>query len=374
MSMETYVKTRRHPALPAPSRQTGFIGWMRRNLFSSAGNTITTLVCAAIIALTVPPFFNWAVLDAVWYASDGSLCRAEGAGACWAFVEAKFGQFIYGRYPAEEIWRPNLILLLFFLNLAAVLTPRMPYKGWLAATLLFIFPMFAWGVLHGGKFGLSVVETSDWGGLLLTLVIALSGILASLPLGILLALGRRSKLPVIRTLSVLFIEFWRGVPLVTVLFMASVMLPLFLPEGVTFDLLLRAIIGVALFASAYMAEVVRGGLQAVPAGQYEAAKALGLSYWQMMGLIVLPQALRVVIPGIVNTFIGLFKDTTLVLIIGLFDFLGIIRANFTDANWASPNTAATGYVFAAFIFWMFCFAMSRYSLYMEKQLSQGERR
>ncbi|MGK2739668.1 amino acid ABC transporter permease [Tepidicaulis sp. LMO-SS28] len=373
MSETILVRTERHPDLPPPARKQGIYGWARANLFSTPGNAALTLACLALILLTVPPFIDWAFFRAVWNAPDGTLCRVEGAGACWAFIEAKFGQFIYGRYPRDELWRPNLVLALFFLNLVPLFFPRLPYKGWIAATLLFIYPMLAWGILHGGKFGLSMVETTEWGGLLITLVIAVSGILASLPLGILLALGRRSKLPAVRVICILFIEFWRGVPLVTVLFMASVMLPLFLPSGVTFDLLLRALIGVALFASAYMAEVVRGGLQAVPGGQYEAARALGLSYWQMMSLIVLPQALRTVIPGIVNTFIGLFKDTTLVLIIGLFDFLGIIRANFTDAAWASPGTAATGYVFAAFVYWIFCFSMSRYSLRMERQLGQGSR-
>jgi len=223
-------------------------------------------------------------------------------------------------------------------------------------------------------FGLQPVETSLWGGLLVTLVVAVTGIVASLPLGILLALGRRSKMPIVRTFCIAFIELWRGVPLITVLFMASVMLPLFLPPGANFDKLMRALIGVALFASAYMAEVVRGGLQAIPKGQYEAAHALGLGYWQTMRLIILPQALKMVIPGIVNTFIGLFKDTSLVYIIGLFDLLGIVRLNFTDTNWASWQTPATGLVFAAFIFWLFCFGMSRYSQFMERRLNTGHKR
>jgi general L-amino acid transport system permease protein len=222
--------------------------------------------------------------------------------------------------------------------------------------------------------GLPVVETSQWGGLLVTLIVAITGIVASLPIGILLALGRRSKMPAIRLLSVTFIEMVRGVPLITVLFMASVMLPLFLPSGVNFDKLLRALVGVALFSSAYMAEVVRGGLQAIPKGQYEAARALGLTYWIMMVFIVLPQALRIVIPGIVNTFIGLFKDTTLVSIVGLFDLLGIIQAGFADQKWVSPMTAPTGYLGAALIFFIFCFAMSRYSMYMERRLATGYRR
>jgi len=221
---------------------------------------------------------------------------------------------------------------------------------------------------------LPVVETSVWGGLLVTLVVAIAGIVASLPLGILLALGRRSQLPAVRILSVGFIEFWRGVPLITVLFMSSVMLPLFLPDGVEFNKLLRALIGVALFASAYMAEVVRGGLQAISKGQYEGADSLGLSYGQKMRLIVMPQALTLVIPGIVNTFIGLFKDTTLVLIIGIFDLLGAVQATNTDANWATPVQQPTGYFIAALIFWIFCFGMSRYSMFMENKLRRGHAR
>jgi len=221
---------------------------------------------------------------------------------------------------------------------------------------------------------LPYVETPKWGGLMLTLVVALTGIVASLPLGIVLALGRRSNMPIIRSISIVFIEFWRGVPLITVLFMATVMFPLFLPEGVTFNQLLRALIGVALFSAAYMAEVVRGGLQAIPKGQYEAADALGLSYWKSMRLIILPQALKIVIPGIVNTFIGLFKDTTLVSIIGLFDLLGIVQAGLTDQKWLAPNVPYTGYVFAALVFWVFCYGMSRYSQFMERKLDTGHKR
>ncbi|MGB7433412.1 MAG: amino acid ABC transporter permease, partial [Ahrensia sp.] len=215
--------------------------------------------------------------------------------------------------------------------------------------------------------------TEVWGGLLVTMVIAVTGIAASLPIGILLALGRRSQMPIVKFVCVVFIEFWRGVPLITVLFMSSVMLPLFLPEGVSFDKLLRALIGVALFSSAYMAEVVRGGLQALPKGQYEGAMALGLNWGQMTRMIILPQALKLVIPGIVNTFIGLFKDTTLVLIIGLFDFLGTIRASTSDPTWSTPVQSMTGLTFAAFVYFIFCYAMSRYSMYMERRLDTGHK-
>jgi general L-amino acid transport system permease protein len=229
-------------------------------------------------------------------------------------------------------------------------------------------------VLVSIDLGLEPVETSQWGGLLVTLVVAATGIVFSLPLGVLLALGRRSTMPIVRLFSIVFIEVWRGVPLITVLFMASFMLPLFMPEGVNFDKLLRALVGVSLFSAAYMAETVRGGLQAIPKGQYEAAQALGLSYWRMMGLIILPQALKIVIPGIVNNFIGLFKDTTLVAIVSLFDLLGIVNSGMQDAKWASPQTAPTGYFVAATIFWIFCFGMSRYSIFMERRLATGHKR
>ncbi len=229
-------------------------------------------------------------------------------------------------------------------------------------------------VLLGVDLGMQPVRTDQWGGLLVTLVIAVTGIAASLPLGIVLALGRRSTMPIVRAVSVGFIEFWRGVPLISVLFMSSVMLPLFLPEGVTFDKLLRALIGVALFSAAYMAEIVRGGLQAIGKGQYEGADAVGLTYWQKMQLVVLPQALKHVIPGIVGSFIALFKDTTLVLIIGLFDFLGQIQSSFTDPTWLSPVQATTAYFFAALVYWVFCFGMSRYSIYTERRLDTGHRK
>ncbi len=253
-----------------------------------------------------------------------------------------------------------------FLAFGLITLNRATVKAWVAFLLIFIYPFIAFYLWSGDGFGLEYVETPRWGGLFLTLVVAGTGIAASLPIGIVFALGRRSNMPAIRTVSIAFIELWRGVPLITVLFMSSVMLPLFLPEGVNFDKLLRALIGVALFSSAYMAEVVRGGLQAIPRGQYEAAGAMGLGYWQMMRLIILPQALKIVIPGIVNTFIGLFKDTTLVLIIGLFDLLGAVQLGLTDSKWLGMSTE--GYVFTAAVFWVFCFSMSRYSMYVERKL------
>lgn len=367
---------------PPPSVH-GIMHWLRVNLFATPLNMATSLITLFALVWFLPPMIDWLFVNAVWSGPNREVCLtvAQGgiqpdgwSGACWAFVNAKFQQFIYGRYPFEERWRVNLTGLLFVVLLAPLLIPKVPRKIINAILFFIVFPIVAYFLLVGGWFGLPYVETPLWGGLLVTLVLSFVGIAVSLPLGIVLALGRRSQLPVIKSISIIFIEMVRGVPLVTVLFMASVMLPLFLPPGITFDKLLRALIGVALFASAYMAEVVRGGLQAIPRGQYEGADALGLSYWQKTGLIVLPQALKLVIPGIVNTFIGLFKDTSLVYIIGMFDLLGIVRQNFSDANWASPQTPMSGLIFAGFVFWIFCFAMSRYSLFMERRLETGHRR
>lgn len=359
-----------HPDMPPPPTTVGAIGWLRHNLFSSPINTLLTIATLALLGVALPPIIQWMFIQADWVGDSREACNS--GGACWVFVNARFEQFIYGFYPEAERWRVNYTGLLLLLLLAWLVIPRLPLKKWVAIFTVLVYPVMAYFLLYGGTFGLKIVETSLWGGLMLTLVIAIVGITASLPLGILLALGRRSDMPLVRAVCVVFIEFWRGVPLITVLFMASVMLPLFLPEGVNFDKLLRALIGIMLFSAAYMAEVVRGGLQAIPKGQYEAAAALGLGYWKMMGLIILPQALKLVIPGIVNTFIGLFKDTTLVLIIGLFDFLGIIQAASTDPKWL--GYAIEGYVFAAVIYWIFCFGMSQYSQNLERKLATGHKR
>ncbi|MEM0900590.1 MAG: amino acid ABC transporter permease [Pseudomonadota bacterium] len=423
----------------APVSSAGPLGWIRSNLFPNARQSLLTLVCLYLLYLIVPPLVNFLFTQAIWVGNDRTVCATEVQGgvrepgwfgACWAYVDAYFNQFIYGRYPDEEQWRVNLTALLFFGGLIPLLIPTLPYKRENIVFVAIVFPIAALILLTGGNlavngaylplgiiaaisfgviyafakgsesdpgpglkttaiifaglfvavfllgfdFGLKRVETESWGGLLVTMVIAVVGIAASLPVGIALALGRRSSMPIVKFVCVVFIEFWRGVPLITVLFMSSVMLPLFLPEGVSFDKLLRALIGVALFSSAYMAEVVRGGLQALPKGQYEGAMALGLNWFQMTRMIVLPQALKLVIPGIVNTFIGLFKDTTLVLIIGLFDFLGQIRASTTDPVWASPVQNMTGLTFAAIVYFIFCYAMSRYSMYMERRLDTGHKR
>lgn len=347
----------------APVNRVSASEWMRQNLFSSPLNVLLTLLGLWLLWLVLPPALQWLWFSADFFGSSRADCGGEGA--CWVFVRAHFTQFLYGFYPVEARWRVNLGLGLLPLLTLPLLFSRLREfrRSW--AVALVVYPFLAAWLFHGGL-GLPVVETSRWGGLFLTIVIAGSGMVAALPLGILLALGRRSELPVVRAVCTVFIEFWRGVPLITVLFMASVMLPLFMPAGVSLDKLLRALIGVALFAGAYMAEVIRGGLQGVPQGQYEAARALGLSYWQQTRLIVLPQALKMVIPGIVNVFIALFKDTSLVLIIGLFDLLGIVQAAVTNPDWL--GFVLEGYVFAAAVFWVFCYGMSRISQRLERRL------
>ncbi len=363
---------RAQPFVPSdvPSR---IAAWMRTNLFATWFDTALTLVGALIATWLVAAVVDWAILSATFTGTSGKDCGS--AGACWPFVWAKMKVFMYGRYPESELWRVNLTYALGLAGLIPLMLPGVPGKLWLSVYMLLVFPVLAYFLLTGGLPGLPVVPTDLWGGLLVTLVVACVGIAASFPLAILLALARRSDLPLIKWSAIAFIEIVRGVPLVTVLFFASVMLPLFLPEGVTLDKLLRALVGVALFSAAYLAEVIRGGLQAIPRGQYEAADALGLSPARKMGLVILPQALKIVIPGIVNSFIALFKDTSLVLIIGLFDLLGAVQqAVASDAHWFSPQTAVTGYVFAGLVFWAISFGMSRYSAWLEKHLSAGDRR
>jgi general L-amino acid transport system permease protein len=378
----TYIRQEMLAPLPPPTSDGSIIGWVRKNLLATPKDIVLTILGLAVLALILPGAINFLFLDAAWFGTDRAVCatiaqsgiQPDGwKGACWAFVESRFSQFIFGRYPLDERWRVVLVAVMFIALLVPLLIPKAPRKGLNALLLFIVFPVVAFFLLHGG-FGLAIVETPLWGGLMVTLILSFVGIAVSLPLGILLALGRRSDMPVIKMICVVFIEVVRGVPLITVLFMANVMLPLFMPTGWTIDNFLRALVGVSLFASAYMAEVVRGGLQAIPKGQYEGADSLGLSYWQKTRLIILPQAIKLVIPGIVNTFIGLFKDTSLVSIIGMFDLLGIVRLNFTDASWATPVTPLTGLIFAGFVFWIFCFGMSRYSAFMERHLDTGHKR
>jgi general L-amino acid transport system permease protein len=369
-----FVRTEDAKTLPPPANEFGFWALMRRRFFPSILSSIVTIVLGALLLLVVWKIGRWALVDAVWTGDNREVCAAPGAGACWPFVNARYMQWIYGFYPADQRWRVNIVYLLGTLTLLPLLIPSAPFKVWNAIAFFLVYPVITYFLLIGGVFGLEVVETSQWGGLLVTLVLSVTGIVFSLPAGILLALGRQSRLPVVRWLSIAFIETVRGVPLITVLFMASVMFPLFMPPGVNFDKLLKALVGVSLFSAAYMAEEVRGGLQAVSKGQYEAAQSLGLSYWKMMGLIIMPQALKIVIPGIVNNFIGLFKDTSLVTVIGLFDLLNMVQAGFNDAVWASPQTGNTGYFSLALIYWAFCFAMSRYAIFVERRLDSGHKR
>lgn len=484
----------------APVVTTGVIGFARQRLFNSPLNIMMTVVSALLLWLILVPLVRFLFIDAVWQGSDRNACLEANAGhvvgACWPFIQAKFDQFVYGFYPADQRWRVNLTFVLGALLLLPLLIPRAPAKALNSGLFFAAYPVIGFFLLRGGGLkgfavhwiadlgsglassfqdagrqftdygaslaggigqavalvgkalaafgqglgwlvwplewlrdfterfhsplwadlvataiivsllifffgggfrngwrallkcvaifagiaimiavmgldggGLPIVDTRSWGGLLVTLVVSVTGIVASMPVGMALALGRRSTIPLIRVFSIAFIEFWRGVPLITVLFFATYMLPLFLPGNFTIDGLVRVLIGIALFAGAYNAEVIRGGLQAVPRGQPEAASALGLSYWKSTGLILMPQALRHVIPGLVNSFIALFKDTTLVLIVAIFDLLGQLRASFADPNWATPTTLFTGFAFTGIIYFVFCFAMSRYSMFVERRLN-----
>ncbi|HTO67344.1 MAG TPA: amino acid ABC transporter permease [Bradyrhizobium sp.] len=363
-----------HPDEPPPRLEVGVLGWLRKNLFSSVTNAILTLLGLYLLYLIIPPVVDWAIINAHWEAgTNNAECSRTDipAGACWTMIRARFGILMYGFYPSEERWRVDLTFMLQFAAIAALLIEGFPFKKHCAIFLFVIYPFVAIYLLLGGA-GIALVETSQWGGLMLNLVLATTGIVASLPIGILLALGRRSRLPIIRILSVAFIEFVRGVPLITVLFMASVVFPLFMPEGVNFNKLLRVVVGIALFSAAYLAEVIRGGLQAIPKGQYEGAMALGLNYWKTNALVILPQALRISIPGIVNSFIGLFMDTTLVVIVGQIELLGMAQSSARDPNWL--GTINTALAFVSVVFFVFCFSMSRYSQYLERKLYTGHRR
>lgn len=342
------------------------IDWLRRNLFSSLGNTALTLIVLAFLALTVPPFVEWAITDATISGASKSACTGDGA--CWTFIRVRLPLFFYGRYPPGEIWRVNLAALFLVAFAIPVLREKSKRRGRWLLLLLTVFPAIAGLLLVGGVPGLSYVDTNLWGGLMLDVVIAFVVVAGSLLFGIFLALGRRSQLPIVRLLSVGFIEFWRGVPLLTVLFMSAVMVPLFLPNGFSIDRLIRALIALTLFNAAYMAETVRGGLQGVVMGQEEAAYSVGLRWWQVQVFIVLPQALRNVVPGIVNNIVDLFKDTTLVTIIGLSDLLGVVSQALKDPAWL--GLAKEGYVFAMLVFFVCCFAMSTYSRRVERRLAR----
>ncbi len=377
-SQQSYIRRALLEPEPPPLANVDVLARTRARLFGGAFNTILTLLGAVIVVALVWPTVKFLFIDAVWTVSSRLDCLPQAlgreVGACWPFIGAKFSQFMYGFYPASEQWRVDFTYALGAVLLVPLLIPSAPSKALNAVVFFGLFPVIAFFLLIGGAFGLPHVETRLWGGLLVTLVISFTGIISSLPLGILLALGRRSEFPVVRTVCVIFIEFWRGVPLITVLFFATYMLPFFLPSDWRIDGLARVLVGVVLFAAAYMAEVVRGGLQAIPRGQFEGAMALGLGYWRIMALVILPQALRLVIPGIVNSFIALFKDTTLVLIVAIFDLLGQLRAAFADPSWATPVTLFTGFAFAGAIYFVGSFGMSRYALFVERRSNIGRLR
>jgi general L-amino acid transport system permease protein len=370
-----FVRVRPEPLDPPPTFSLGALAWARANLFSSLGSSLTTFVFVALAAWLLPPLFRWATVNAVWSASDGALCRQNQDGACWAFVAAKLDYLRFGSYPFAERWRVDVVEALGAGLIAWLLWQSAPKRAWGALLFFVVYPIAAFFLLRGSPtFGLPVVDTLLWGGIFVSLLTALVGIVFSLPLGVLLALGRRSELPAVRLASVLFIEFVRGVPFITVLFMANTMLPLFLPEAWTPDRFLRPLVGIALFSAAYMAEEVRGGLQLLNRGQYEGAMALGLNYPRMMALVILPQALTMVIPGIVNNFVGLFMDTTLVSIVGVTDFLEAMNNAFKDPVWSGPTIMATGYVFAGMFYFVFCYGMARYSATVERTLAKGRKR
>jgi general L-amino acid transport system permease protein len=427
MTDNALLSTERRDLAP-PATDTGALGWARKNLFSSWGNAITTVVLIFIVCWFLSGFLNWAVLTAVWTGDSGQACR--GHGACWAIIHEKYRYIFFGSFPYEQHWRPLFAVIAMLTMLITSADRRMWNKRLIAiwavgsfVSLLLMFGEFdvgaslifavalivgaagaavrgavgspvevnAWralaaiglvglvlrivGVLPGFSLPIhafSYVETGLWGGLPVTIILATYGLLFAFPLGILLALGRRAHLPLIKGLCVGFIELIRGVPLISLLIMASVMLPLFLPTGMTIDKFLRALVAVTLFAAAYIAEIIRGGLQSLPKGQFEAADAMGLNYFQKTVLIILPQAIRVVIPPLINTFIGFFKDTSLVLIIGIFDFLNTAKQSLVDPKWAGFPSEV--YLFAAFVYFCFCFSMSRYSKYLEVELNKGTRR
>jgi general L-amino acid transport system permease protein len=355
---------------PAPNRTDGPVAWLRHNLFSDIKTSLATVIIGGLLLWYLPGLLNWALFSASWR-PDFDACRADGVGACWGVVAAKYRLILLGRYPFDEQWRPVLATALM-VGLLVASCMRIFWHRWLAALWAAVL-VAVFTLMYGGKFGLSVVETDRWGGLPLTIMLSSLSIVMAFPIALLVALGKRSRMPAIRSFCVIYIELIRGVPLISVLFMASFMFPLFMPQGVSIDVLIRVLAGITLFAAAYMAEVIRGGLQAIPKGQIEAAATLGLSYWQTQRKIVLPQALAMVVPGIMNNFISIFKDTSLVTIVSLYELTGAMGlALNSDADWRPFKVEA--YLFIALIYFSFCFAMSRYSLWVEKQVNKSKLR
>lgn len=356
---------------PSPVKLSGPVVWMRRNLFADWRSTLATLIFGGLLLWVLPGLLSWMVGSAV-FAADPNACQAaRGVGACWGVITEKYRVILFGRYPFEEQWRP-LVATVLVIGGLVISCMRFFWKRWLLLVWIAILGAF-FTLMGGGVAGLPEVRTDQWGGLPLTIMLAVVSLFLAFPLAVLVALGRRAKLPAIRTICILYVELVRGVPLISVLFMASFMFPLFVPQGVTVDVLVRVIAGLTLFIAAYMAETVRGGLQAVPKGQFEAADSLGLGYWQTQRLIVLPQALSLVVPSIMNTFISLFKDTSLVTIVSLYELTGALSlALNSDVEWRPFKLEA--YFFITLIYFAGCFAMSRYSLWVEKQLSASKAR
>ncbi len=335
------------------------------NFNSSNFNAVLTLLVIFTLIKYIPPLLNWFIFDADFIGNKKEDCT--GGGACWVFIKVWLNRFVYGMYPDAEQWRINTAFLLLFGLVGSSFFAPSKLKKYLLIFLLFVYPIIGLKLISGGDFGLKYVETGAWGGLSLTFIVSAFALILCFPVGMFLALGRRSNLPAIRYSSIGFIELWRGVPLITVLFMSAVMFPMFLPDGTYVDKLIRVLIAITLFEAAYMAEVIRGGLQALPKGQYEAAKSLGMGYWRMHFLIILPQALKLVIPGIANTFLALVKDTPLIFVVGLLELAGMVNLAKTNPKWL--GMAMEGYVFAGLVFWVICYAMSRYSQNLEKKLS-----
>ena len=373
VEVKTYEKI---GARAVPKNQIGVINWIRENLLSSKSAVLLSILALFFLYGFLPPLFAWLFTDATWVGDAQQMCDREGA--CWIFIKAKFYQFMYGFYPANVVWRVNLVFFLYPILVLPFFIKRIPirFKLYFFVFAFIVYPILGYMVIsgfsgtpciRGAEQGLCYVPTHKWGGLMVTLIMTYVGILGSFPIGVIVGLGRASKLKLVHYLSVAYVEFWRGVPLITILFTASVVLPFFLPPGVEFDKLIRAIVGIILFQSAYVAEVLRGGLQAIPRGQYEAADALGLSYVKKMGYIILPQALKIVLPSFVGISISLMQDTTLILILGLFDVLGMVGATIADPNWLGFEEE--GYAFVAILAWTICYGMSRYSVYLEKKTS-----
>ena len=353
---------------PAPVNTEGTLAWLRANLFYDWKTSLSTVIIGGLLLWFVPQFIYWAIFRAVWRA-DLQACHADAAGACWGVVTEKYRIILFGRYPFEQQWRP-LVATLMMTGLLIASCTRAFWRPWLVILWMVVLSLF-FTLMYGNVLGLSKVETDRWGGLPLTILLASLSIALAFPIALLVALGRRSNLPAIRSFCTIYVELIRGVPLISVLFMASFMFPLFMPQGLSIDVLLRVLVGITLFAAAYLAEVIRGGLQAVPKGQVEAAATLGLSYWQTQRKIVLPQALAMVVPGIMNSFISTFKDTSLVAIVSLFELTGSLdMALNSDVNWRPYKIE--GYMFISLIYFTFCFSMSRYSRWVESQLNKGK--